>query len=341
MSIPPDINTIFDINEGVDEIEINMDISDNDINNMLDSILDLTDVEEYINWIKSLEKAVLSYVRLECETNWVVLEKDINGQSGGYVIVLNNTKASLGGIQTKATNRTKGNKEHRVLKGLDCLSIHKILQFRAIKLQDRVKEECSNSEKHSQDIQTLRDGLVTRDDIYAIVYNRMKTLAYFDQDELVSLKKWKRRKLDHKYGLNIDPNKAIIWNDLWQLMKTEGWNDIKAQEQLTKMVYVRGNARDMIDTNNLIEAFHHKLKYTYMREHLRCQLDGKPDIWTVHSMINDDVEYTVQKKDFNENELNTSSFICTCRDFKIRQLACKHIFAILVQVYIHDDNVQK
>ncbi|CAI2168948.1 5460_t:CDS:2 [Funneliformis geosporum] len=317
MSIPPDINTIFDINE----------------------------VEEYINWIKSLEKAVLSYVRLECETNWVVLEKDINGQSGGYVIVLNNTKASLGGIQTKATNRTKGNKEHRVLKGLDCLSIHKILQFRAIKLQDRVKEECSNSEKHSQDIQTLRDGLVTRDDIYAIVYNRMKTLAYFDQDELVSLKKWKRRKLDHKYGLNIDPNKAIIWNDLWQLMKTEGWNDIKAQEQLTKMVYVRGNARDMIDTNNLIEAFHHKLKYTYMREHLRCQLDGKvyllPDIWTVHSMINDDVEYTVQKKDFNENELNTSSFICTCRDFKIRQLACKHIFAILVQVYIHDDNVQK
>jgi hypothetical protein len=37
----------------------------------------------------------------------------------------------------------------------------------------------------------------------------------------------------------------------------------------------RGMARDMIDTNNLIEAFHHKLKYTYMRSRPGHQLDGE------------------------------------------------------------------
>ena len=76
-------------------------------------------------------------------------------------------------------------------------------------------------------------------------------------------------------------------------MKTEGWDDEKAQEQLINtinkwrqmnieavnkfadyfehwwkpkyemwMVCARGLARDKIDTNNLIEAFHRKLKYS-------------------------------------------------------------------------------
>ena len=33
------------------------------------------------------------------------------------------------------------------------------------------------------------------------------------------------------------------------------------------MVCIRGTAREMMDTNNLIESFHHKLKYLYMRGH--------------------------------------------------------------------------
>ncbi|CAI2197400.1 9653_t:CDS:2, partial [Funneliformis geosporum] len=108
------------------------------------------------------------------------------------------------------------------------------------------------------------------------------------------------------------------------LMKTEGWNDIEAQEQLIKMICVRGIARDMINTNNLIKAFHHKLKYTYMRRRPGCQLDGEvyilveiPDVWIIHFITNDDVEYTVQKKDSNKNELDTKL------------------------IYIHDDNIQK
>lgn len=92
MSIPPNINSIFDINEEVEEIgkEIDMDISEDDI----DLILDATDgvghewegvedddtisegskeakrmkthqipVEEYEKWIKNLEIAGLSYIR--------------------------------------------------------------------------------------------------------------------------------------------------------------------------------------------------------------------------------------------------------------------------------------
>ena len=35
----------------------------------------------------------------------------------------------------------------------------------------------------------LRDGLITKDDIYIIVHNTMKTLAYFDKDELKSLER--------------------------------------------------------------------------------------------------------------------------------------------------------
>ena len=44
------------------------------------------------------------------------------------------------------------------------------------------------------------------------------------------------RKLGHKRGTDIDPCKEIIWNDLWQLMKTEEWNDIVAQEQVIKTI---------------------------------------------------------------------------------------------------------
>jgi len=39
----------------------------------------------------------------------------------------------------------------------------------------------------------LRDGLITKDDIYIIVHNTMKTLAYFDKDELKSLERWREK----------------------------------------------------------------------------------------------------------------------------------------------------
>src|SRR5436190_13763809 len=41
------------------------------------------------------------------------------------------------------------------------------------------------------------------------------------------------------------------------------------------MICARGEARDMMDTNNLIEAFHHKLKYMYMRGRPKRRLDGE------------------------------------------------------------------
>ena len=84
--------------------------------------------------------------------------------------------------------------QKHVFEGLDTFSIQKILRFRVIELQEQVKQECSNTNRScSKDIQMLRDGLITRDDIYTIVFNTMKTLAYFDKDELKSLEKWKEK----------------------------------------------------------------------------------------------------------------------------------------------------
>jgi len=34
----------------------------------------------------------------------------------------------------------------------------------------------------------------------------------------------------------------------------------------------------------------------------------------------------------NEDKLDISLYICTCRDFKTRQLPCKHIFAVISQL---------
>ena len=89
MSIPPDINSIFDIDEEMETDDIDMDLSDGDI----DFILDATDgvghtweaidddkapegspeaerkktyllpVDKYVEWINNLERAGLSYVR--------------------------------------------------------------------------------------------------------------------------------------------------------------------------------------------------------------------------------------------------------------------------------------
>jgi hypothetical protein len=55
--------------------------------------------------------------------------------------------------------------QKRVLEGLDAFSIQKLLRFRAIELQNQIKKECSD---HPKDIQNLRDGLITKDDLFII-----------------------------------------------------------------------------------------------------------------------------------------------------------------------------
>ncbi|RIB00671.1 hypothetical protein C2G38_2233474 [Gigaspora rosea] len=50
-----------------------------------------------------------------------------------------------------------------------------------------------DTEDHLQDVQMLQDVFITRDNIYAIVYNKMKKLIYFDKNELTSLEKWKQK----------------------------------------------------------------------------------------------------------------------------------------------------
>ena len=643
MSIPPDINSIFDINENVDELgkEIDMDISDDDI----DFILDATDgvghvwegvedddntmsegsneakrmktyhipVEEYEKWIKNLERAGLSYVRHDRQRKlggnrklYQWNERWYCHRYGTYKSIAGknpNKKSRLAQKETKKcgcksyihvklpfysstvilhhhykhNNHYPGrlsdlytlplseNIRHfiqqRVLEGLDSISIQRLLRFRAVELQDRVLKECNDSNSNIQtcNIQKLRDALITRDDIYTIVHKTMKTLAYIDENVMISLAKWKekliiaggnclfkrndmsdeigfifafqtkeqkeltnssrvlcldgthglngygyqlfsllmrhpatghgypiaflisefkrtitlkewlnflkqeheewcpdifmvddageeikavkecfpdssvflchfhvlrswRRKLGHKHGSNIEPHKEIIWNDLWQLLKTEGWSDAEAQEQIVCtinkwremgietvrkfadyferwwmpqyemwMTCARGIAREKMDTNNLIEAFHHKLKYTYMRGRPSRRLDGEvyllveivlrdinfdnflselkigrmnprqrqqrireivgtkfinekdvyklqQNVWIVRSMTNDDVEYSVRRRDSSDDELDVSLYVCTCRDFKTRQLPCKHIFAVLSQVRTYENN---
>ncbi|KAF0506304.1 hypothetical protein F8M41_019154 [Gigaspora margarita] len=71
------------------------------------------------------------------------------------------------------------------LEGLDTHSIQQLLQYWGIELQDHV--QLLEQRTESQNIQSLRDGLVTRDDIYTIVHNILKLCAYLDNNELRSL----------------------------------------------------------------------------------------------------------------------------------------------------------
>ncbi|KAF0442099.1 hypothetical protein F8M41_003713 [Gigaspora margarita] len=57
-------------------------------------------------------------------------------------------------------------------------------------------------------------------------------------------------------------------------------------------------------------------------------------------MTNADIEYSVRRSN-NEENLNISSYICTCCNFRVCQLPCKLIFAILCQFQISEDNVEK
>ncbi|KAF0507180.1 hypothetical protein F8M41_019022 [Gigaspora margarita] len=221
-------------------------------------------------------------------------------------------------------------------------------------------------------VNQLQDGLVTKENIYAIMYDTMKACIYLDNDEIKSLDKWKAKIIgisrcclfecdNQEQNLNsvdigfifiFQTKKQIeliqysrvlclddihrmnqyschlftlfichptagsgfliaflitaVWRDLWYLMKTEGWDDAKANKQITEvlnrwqnfevkavnnfadyfkywwrpkydkwMVCLRGISKDIIDMNNLIEAFYSKLKYVYMREKSEQQLDSE------------------------------------------------------------------
>jgi hypothetical protein len=272
MSFPPSINSIFDINEKIEEQygeEIDMEMSDGEI----DIFLDATDgvghmwegvedddkmpeeskeekrvktyqlpVEEYEAWIRNLERAGLSYFRHDHRNGsrkyqWT--ERWHCHRYGTYKSVAGknpNKKSRLAQKETKKcgcksyirvnlpidsstvvlyhyykhNNHYPGrlsdlctlplskNIRHfiqqRALEGLDSASIQRLLRFRAIELQDRVLKECEDPNAQVDgNVQVLRDALITKDDIYIIVYNTMKTLVYIDKDVLISLEKWQEK----------------------------------------------------------------------------------------------------------------------------------------------------
>ncbi|KAF0442098.1 hypothetical protein F8M41_003712 [Gigaspora margarita] len=451
--LPIDINAIFDIDE-----ESDMDISDNEIDDALDRIMDATDgvgemwemqddddilqdshnteksktfhlsADSYEEWIKNLEKAGLSYIRHEHKAKEsgsrkkysyikVMLPVDSTTVILQHYYKHNNHQS--GHLSDLCTLPLSDNIRHfirqRALEGLDTHSIQQLLWHRGIELQDHVQLLEQGTE--SQNIQSLRDGLVTRDDIYTIVHITLKSCAYLDNDELRSLIKWQeklscvggyclfnnsgdenkgfmfafqtekqkelikfarvvcldttgsgypvafliskfKRLVTLKAWLDFLKEKNSEWNpdifmvddagkeikaveecfpnaneDLWQLMKTKGWDDSEALRQITEainkwrrmgveastkfadyferwwkskydkwMVCLRGVARDMMDTNNLIEAFHRKLKYVYMRGRPKRRLDS--EVYLLVEIVLQDLNFSVFLDDLNIGRMN-------------------------------------
>ncbi|RIB03109.1 hypothetical protein C2G38_2226004 [Gigaspora rosea] len=61
------------------------------------------------------------------------------------------------------------------------------------------------------------------------------------------------------------------------------------------------------------------------------------DTWVVHSMTNADIEYSVRRNN-SEDNLNITSYICSCHDFRARQLPYKHIFAVLSRLQVPEES---
>ncbi|CAG8523286.1 4729_t:CDS:2 [Scutellospora calospora] len=64
------------------------------------------------------------------------------------------------------------------------------------------------------------------------------------------------------------------------------------------------------------------------------------DIWIIRSITNADIEYSVRKNN-SRDDLNLTSYICICHDFRVRQLPCKHIFAVLSQLQVSEDSEEE
>ncbi|RIB23554.1 hypothetical protein C2G38_2170898 [Gigaspora rosea] len=140
-----------------------------------------------------------------------------------------------------------------------------------------------------------------------------------------------------------------------KLNHKRGWDDAEVQRQVVETI------NNMIDTNNLIEAFHYKLKYTFIRGRSGCRLDS--EVYLLVEIVLRDMDFSVllnelrigqmnqqqrnsvfekllEPTDNNENNLDVMSYVCTCLDFKKCQLAYKHIFSVLAQFRI-DYNYDK
>ncbi|RIB02931.1 hypothetical protein C2G38_2226459 [Gigaspora rosea] len=332
------------------------------------------------------------------------------------------------------------------LEELDAFSIQQLLRFRGIELQNQVQLlEYNQSNEFLQSIQQLRDGLVIKEDIYAIVYDTMKACIYLDNDEIKSLDKWKAKiigmgecclfecgnqeqnfnSVDIGFIFTFQTKKQIELMQYSRVLCLDGTHGMNQYEFL-KLVHKDWNLDIfMVDdaealtrwrnfgveaVNSFADyfeywwrpkydkwmAFHRKLKYVYMRERTGRRLDSevyllaeivlrgskvsvfvdelkigrmnpqrhqqriceivgttkintndiysvRPNIWIVHSMTNDDVEYSVRRKDSevsNNDNLNISSYICNCRNFKSQQLPCKHIFAILNKLCANANSIE-
>ncbi|CAG8577311.1 2025_t:CDS:2, partial [Scutellospora calospora] len=145
----------------------------------------------------------------------------------------------------------------------------------------------------SQNIQLLLDSLVTKNDIYTIMYNTMKLYAYFDNDELNSLIKWEE-KLNCVGGCCL-LNHSNNDREFMFAFQTE------MQKELIKfarvIVCLRRVTRDMMNTNNLIEAFYRKLKYVYMRRRSRRCLDS--EVYLLVEIVLWDLNFSVFLDDLN------------------------------------------
>ncbi|RIB02425.1 hypothetical protein C2G38_2227878 [Gigaspora rosea] len=96
----------------------------------------------------------------------------------------------------------------------------------------------------------------------------------------------------------------------------------------------------ILNNGGNLKAFYHKLKYTFMRRRPGRQLDREvyllveivlrdmnfsvllnelkidiykiqSDTWLVRSVTNDNVEYSVHKRDSENNNLDVTSYVCT------------------------------
>ncbi|KAF0542490.1 hypothetical protein F8M41_004590 [Gigaspora margarita] len=85
------------------------------------------------------------------------------------------------------------------------------------------------------------------------------------------------------------------------------------------MICARGVSQDRIDTNNLIEAFHHKLKYVFMRGHPGCRLDS--EIYLLVEIVLRDMNFSVLINELRIGRMNSQQ-----RQQRIQEIVgTKHI----------------
>ncbi|CAG8439204.1 4430_t:CDS:2 [Scutellospora calospora] len=354
MTLPLSINVIFDIEE--EDIDIS-DSNDNELDNVLDRIFDTTDgkdpkliisqLKNIQNGSKALRRRDLVIINMTAGHK-LAQEKKINGQKDGIAIDMAHMKDQVQLLETKQQNTPLQNIQE-LRNGLVMKEDIYVIVYDAMKTctylnADEIKSLDKWKDKINPDIFMIDDA-----------------------DEEI-----KRRKLNYNSSTNIDQYKAAIWRDLWYLMKLEGWGDAEARKQVIETIdrWRKFNVETVNTLANYFEqivlrdlefsTFIDELKVGRMNPR-RCQqrireiagttqinlndiYSVRSDIWVVHSITNDDVEYSVQRKDSmvkNNDNLDISSYICNCRNFKTRQLPCKHIFAILSRLHTNVDSIEK